>query len=200
MTRRDFRYAILSITTSLFASAALAGETCVNGSCTNDWPHDFTAGLSAPTPSTSDNSTKVATTAFFVAQLGQPHTWSAEQTFPGGIDVGQIITNNLYYSGAWKYRANGFGSVIRFDPTFGGLQFYTAPSNSSGADAAASIILGAQMFPNGAFQLPAYNTAGVLTNDASGNVTTTVGVTDSGASCTITAITKGVITGASCAK
>ncbi|MBG0811957.1 hypothetical protein IY145_21685 [Methylosinus sp. H3A] len=42
------------------------------------------------TQAASDNSTKVATTAFFVAQLGIPHTWSALQTFSGGISAVNI--------------------------------------------------------------------------------------------------------------
>lgn len=157
----------------------------------------------AITQSASDNSTKVATTAFFVAQLGQPHTWSALQTFGSEIHfnyAGAAILGNLYYDGNFRYYANGFGTQLSYNNSTGGVAIYAAPSNSGGAGALATPAPIFNLSQTGALQLPTYTTAGVLTNDASGNVTTTVGVTDSGASCTIIAITKGVITDASCTK
>ncbi|MBU3887437.1 hypothetical protein FM996_16280 [Methylosinus sporium] len=187
----------------IIANPVLADETCINGSCMVDNPYTYTNSLSAPTQSASDNSTKVATTAFFVAQLGQPHTWSALQTFGSEIHLnhaGGAILGNLYYDGNFRYYGDGFGTQLYLNNSTGGITIYGAPSNSGGAGALATPVPIFNLPQTGVLQLPTYTTAGALTNDASGNVTTTVGVTDSGASCTITAITKGVITGASCAK
>jgi len=203
-----------STTAGLAQSPTQFSNSCANGICTNTrattWggANAFSQSPTAPTPLTSDNSTKVATTAFFVAQFGQPHTWSAAQTFSAGVKTTQVdftgagasILGNLYYDGSFKYYANGFGAQLAFNNSTGGVAIYAAPSNSGGAGALATPALIFNLHQTGALQLPTYTTAGVLTNDASGNVTTTVGVTDSGASCTIIAITKGVITEASCAK
>lgn len=48
------------------------------------------------------------------------------------------ILGNLYYSGGWKYYANGYGYSIRPNAS-GLLQINTAPNNSSGAGAAATV-------------------------------------------------------------
>jgi len=58
----------------------------------------------------------------------------------GGLEVqsfganGNEITDNLYYNGSdWKYRANGFGSVIDYGVE--GIKILTAPSGVAGATA-----------------------------------------------------------------
>jgi hypothetical protein len=48
------------------------------------------------------------------------------------------VSMNLYYSAAWKYLGNGFGTLLNFD-SGGGWSIYAAPSNAGGAGAAAGI-------------------------------------------------------------
>jgi hypothetical protein len=92
---------------------------------------------------------------------------------PGGVDVpiGSALDSNLYYSGGWKYRANGFGDLIQFNGLLGGIDFYVTASNAGGAGAAATLIDGLHISNNGFLQFPVYG-AGVLHTDSSGNVTT----------------------------
>jgi len=48
---------------------------------------------------------------------------------------------NLYFdtaSSGWKYTANGHGVLVRLEPA-GGLQYYTAPNNTSGPGASATL-------------------------------------------------------------
>ncbi|TDX61912.1 hypothetical protein EDE12_11213 [Methylosinus sp. sav-2] len=171
------------------------------------------APTTAPTPAASDNSTRVATTAFFVAQFGQPHTWSATQTFAADMTLSGVllmgasgsIQGNLYYSGGWKYAANGFGSQFAFNNSVGGACLYAAPNNAGGAGAAASPVSRFCVAADGTVTFPAYTTAGTLTNDASGNVATVAGFTGTktvrasgGASDCTMIFTKGVLTGGSC--
>lgn len=64
----------------------------------------------------------------------------AQLTMTGSIlsSEGTGIFQNLYYSGGWKYNANGFGSGIYQGGGNGNLLFVTVPSNAGGAGAAAA--------------------------------------------------------------
>jgi hypothetical protein len=46
-----------------------------------------------------------------------------------------FLSDNLYYNGGWKYRANGYGELAYFN---GGFGIWTAANNASGASATAS--------------------------------------------------------------
>ena len=47
------------------------------------------------------------------------------------------IGSNIYFSGGWKYYANGVGNVLKFSDV-GDFEFYSAPTNALGADAGAT--------------------------------------------------------------
>lgn len=137
---------------AFLSTVALADETCINGSCTVDNTYNFTNELKAPTQSASDNSTKVATTAFVQSQFGLLHTWSALQVFGNEIHFNYAsgaILGNLYYDGNFRYYANGFGTQFAFDNTTGGVAIYAAPSNSGGAGALATPVLRFKMAADG---------------------------------------------------
>jgi hypothetical protein len=58
-----------------------------------------------------------------------------------GISFGtanNYVASNIYYSSGFRYYANGYGSMLKFD-TNGSLEYYQAPNNSSGANAAATL-------------------------------------------------------------
>jgi hypothetical protein len=56
------------------------------------------------------------------------------------VGTNLFYSANLYFDTAWKYAANGFGWGFRED-TAGKVDFITAPNNTSGAGAAASVDL-----------------------------------------------------------
>jgi hypothetical protein len=56
------------------------------------------------------------------------------------VGTNLIYSANLYFDTAWKYAANGFGWGFREDNA-GKVDFATAPNNTSGAGAAASVDL-----------------------------------------------------------
>jgi hypothetical protein len=49
-----------------------------------------------------------------------------------------FFSSNLYYSGGWKYRGNGYGGLIKPAGTDGSFTFLMAGNNTSGAGAAAT--------------------------------------------------------------
>lgn len=55
-----------------------------------------------------------------------------------GTSIDAFLANNLYHDGAWKYKGNGYGSMIRLESD-GSTTYQTAPNNVSGAGAAATL-------------------------------------------------------------
>lgn len=76
----------------------------------------------------------------------------ADLTSAGNIFIpdGSGVLNNLYYSGGWKYAGNGYGLAIYFDGS-GHYVINTAPLNSSGAGAAATVTEVARIDLDGSF-------------------------------------------------
>lgn len=76
-------------------------------------------------------------TASPVAYLDIPASLSKSASKFGSVEIsGAAINNawlseNIYYGDAWKYRANGYGSLIYF--LSGNIDFQTAPSGSAEA-------------------------------------------------------------------
>ena len=63
-----------------------------------------------------------------------------------------FIASNVYYSSGWKYRANGYGGVVKLaDAGSGSIIFWNAANNNSGAGVAAPI--SERMRINGAGQV-----------------------------------------------
>lgn len=63
------------------------------------------------------------------------------------VSPGSGYADNLYYSGGWKYMANGYGFYVK--ESANGIEFYTAPNNVSGAGAAATLTLRGIIGPTG---------------------------------------------------
>ncbi len=84
------------------------------------------------------------------------------------LPLGAALNSNVYYSGGWKYRGNGYGGFLKFD-VLGGMNAFTVPNNTGGAGAAATPVNNLAMFPNGMNQFPTYG-AGVMQTDASGYI------------------------------
>ncbi len=99
---------------------------------TNTWNgfQNLSGGATAPTRSTGDNTTNVATTAFVNSLLSTSNTWSALQTFNGGIhalnlqllnaapqstvDLQSVVPVNGFY-------ASGSGAIFQNCPLIGCL-------------------------------------------------------------------------------
>lgn len=124
----------------------------------------------APTPNNADSSTTIATTAFvknqgYLTAVSGTSTFMplAGGTFTGAVGVNgspiasttaplqisgdlafvgtnRSILGNVYFLSGWKYAANGYGWGFRDDGA-GKVQFLSAPNNTGGAGAAASVDL-----------------------------------------------------------
>ncbi len=77
-------------------------------------------GILSLTGLTTDSNIKAG--PYEIQGYGVNNNWSAD---------------NLYYNAGWLYRANGYGAIMHFSS--GGITFQTAPNNSSGAGAAATL-------------------------------------------------------------
>jgi hypothetical protein len=60
----------------------------------------------------------------------------------GDVNTAQnsFISSNLYFSGGWKYKENGYGGFLKLAESAGGVSLYTSGLNSSGSGASATVI------------------------------------------------------------
>lgn len=88
----------------------------------------------------ADNATHVLTIDTTNVRLGVGTTPKSTLHVNGNQTIGAnaYLGSNIYYNSGWKYVANGYAGGIKFESTGGAIEFYTAPSNAGGADAAAT--------------------------------------------------------------
>ena len=105
-------------------------------------------GGTGVTTSTGTGSTVLSVSPTFTGSVGIGTTPVVSTTSPlqiagdlAFIGSNRSILGNLYYSSGWKYAANGYGWGFREDGA-GKLQIASAPNNTSGAAAAATVTLG----------------------------------------------------------
>ena len=85
------------------------------------------------------------------------------------------ITDNITYNGGWKYRVSGYGEAIYLGAAAGAIHVYMFPSGSAGAAATPVEALG--ITNTGVVTIPHLTPAGIVTNDASGNLGTSKAIT-----------------------
>lgn len=67
-------------------------------------------------------------------------------------------SSNLYWDGAaWRYKANGYGGMMKLSDASGLFRFYNAANNASGAGAAATLVERIRIGVNGEFVTGAAN-------------------------------------------
>lgn len=104
---------------------------------------------------------------------------SGSQVRVGGLEVQSSASNNhwiadnLYYSGAWLYRGNGYGSQIYLDSGNRGIVFLTAPFNSGGADAVAAPVTALTINRDGGSTFAGSVSMGALTSSGAFGVGST---------------------------
>ena len=122
-------------------STALTGVTGTGNAVLSASP-TFTGTVSAATITTSGNITSNGAigvgTSSLIGSTTSPLQITGDLAFIGS---NRSILGNLYYSSGWKYAANGYGWGFREDGA-GKLQIASAPNNTSGAGAAATVTLG----------------------------------------------------------
>ena len=74
----------------------------------------------------------------------------------GDVNTAQnsFISSNLYFSGGWKYKENGYGGFLKLAESAGGVSLYTSGLNSSGSGASATVILAISVATNGSVTAP----------------------------------------------
>lgn len=157
-------------------STALTGVTGTGNAVLSASP-TFTGTVSAATITTSENITSNGAmgvgTSSLIGSTTSPLQITGDLAFIGS---NRSILGNLYYSSGWKYAANGYGWGFREDGA-GKLQIASAPNNTSGAGAAATVTLGLCSFDltTRAVNIPGDITLAAYTKTivALGTVTTT---------------------------